>query len=226
MLAHSPSIILNGLVLCLDAANPKSYPGSGTTWTDLSGAGNNGTLENGVGYNSANLGSLSFDGVNDYVTVPAGFANFPSGLTIIGIVNFGNASSWERIIDFGNGSGGNNILLARNATSNTLTFQMFNGSGSFGRCDVANGILNNTIAQYAVTINGTNCVMYRNGQILQTFSYPYLPVNVTRNNCYIGRSNWPDAYFENAMYTIQIYNRELTAAEVSQNFNATKSRYS
>ena len=65
-LSHSPSIVTNGLVLCLDAANSKSYPGSGTTWTDLSGRGNNGTLVNGVGYNSGNLGSLVFDGVDDY----------------------------------------------------------------------------------------------------------------------------------------------------------------
>jgi hypothetical protein len=46
MLAHSPSIVMNGLVLCLDAGNSKSYPGSGTTWTDLSGNGNTGTLRN------------------------------------------------------------------------------------------------------------------------------------------------------------------------------------
>jgi hypothetical protein len=68
-LSHSPSIVTNSLVLCLDAANPKSYPGSGTTWTDLSGLGNNGTLVNGVGYTSVNRGSLVFDGVNDYVTL-------------------------------------------------------------------------------------------------------------------------------------------------------------
>jgi hypothetical protein len=65
-IAYNPAIIRSNLVLCLDAANPKSYPGSGTTWTDLSGFGNNGTLINGVGYSSDNLGSLSFDGVNDY----------------------------------------------------------------------------------------------------------------------------------------------------------------
>jgi hypothetical protein len=62
------NIATNGLVLNLDAGNPASYPGSGTTWTDLSGLGNTGTLVNGVGYNSGNGGSLSFDGVNDVVT--------------------------------------------------------------------------------------------------------------------------------------------------------------
>jgi hypothetical protein len=54
-------------VLCLDAANPKSYSGSGTTWTDLSGNGNNGTLINGVAYTDTNKGIMTFDGVDDYI---------------------------------------------------------------------------------------------------------------------------------------------------------------
>ena len=67
---NSPNIILNGLVLALDAANPRSYPGSGTTWTDISGGNRNGTLINGVGYSSNYKGILLFDGTNDYITVP------------------------------------------------------------------------------------------------------------------------------------------------------------
>jgi hypothetical protein len=59
---NNPRIITDGLVLALDAGNPKSYPGSGTAWTDLSGNGNTGTLVNGTGYNSGNGGSLVFDG--------------------------------------------------------------------------------------------------------------------------------------------------------------------
>ena len=64
-LAHSPSLVMNGLTLCLDAGNRKSYPCSGTTWTDLSGNGNTGTLTNGPTYSSANGGSIVFDGVDD-----------------------------------------------------------------------------------------------------------------------------------------------------------------
>jgi hypothetical protein len=66
-LHHSPRIITDGLVLFLDAANPKSYTGSGTTWFDLSGNINNGTLVNGVGYSNTSSGSMVFDGVNDLV---------------------------------------------------------------------------------------------------------------------------------------------------------------
>jgi hypothetical protein len=62
-------IVQSGLVLNLDAGVSSSYPGSGTTWTDLSGNGNTGTLTNGPTYNSANGGSLVFDGVDDYVNV-------------------------------------------------------------------------------------------------------------------------------------------------------------
>ena len=67
-LSHSPKIVTNGLVLCLDAADQKSYPGTGTTWFDRSGNGNNGTLIGGVGYNSTNAGIIVFDGINDNVS--------------------------------------------------------------------------------------------------------------------------------------------------------------
>jgi hypothetical protein len=66
---HSPRIVTDGLVLALDAANTKSYPGSGTTWSDLSGNSNNGELVNGITYDDTNLGSLVFDGVDDYVQI-------------------------------------------------------------------------------------------------------------------------------------------------------------
>ena len=62
-----PSIVTNGLVLCLDAGNQLSYPGTGTTWNDLSRNGNDGTLTNGPVFNSG--GSMVFDGVNDYIAI-------------------------------------------------------------------------------------------------------------------------------------------------------------
>ena len=72
-LSHSPNIVTDGLVLCLDAANRRSYPGSGNSWLDLSGNGNNGTFGSGTAaptFSSGNGGSLVFDGSNDYVEVP------------------------------------------------------------------------------------------------------------------------------------------------------------
>ena len=67
--SYNSSIVTNGLVLCLDAGNPRSYPGSGTAWYDVSGNNKTGTLVNGPSYNSSNGGSFVFDGVDDYVNV-------------------------------------------------------------------------------------------------------------------------------------------------------------
>ena len=119
-LSHGPSpIITNGLVLCLDAADRNSYPGSGTTWTDLSGRGNNGTLQNGVGYSGDNGGSLSFDGVDDYVSI--GTSGFPFGNSA------GTLSCWARtnttaagfrwIVSYGNASPSQSRFLGINGTT-------------------------------------------------------------------------------------------------------------
>ena len=66
---YNPSIVRDNLVLYLDAANTKSYPGSGTTWTDISRKGTDGTLTNGATFNSGNMGHIAFDGTNDYVDI-------------------------------------------------------------------------------------------------------------------------------------------------------------
>ena len=68
-LSGGPNIVTNGLVLSLDAANPKSYVSGSTTWNDISRGGNNGTLINGPTFNSANGGSIVFDGVNDFISL-------------------------------------------------------------------------------------------------------------------------------------------------------------
>jgi hypothetical protein len=74
-------LVRNGLVLALDAGRTLSYPGSGTTWTDLSGNGNTGTLTNGPTYSSANGGSLVFDGVDDYVNLGSSIQNYSTCFT-------------------------------------------------------------------------------------------------------------------------------------------------
>ena len=66
---RGPKIITEGLSFYLDAANPKSYPGTGTSWKDLSNSGGNGTLTNGPTFDSGNKGSIDFDGTDDYITL-------------------------------------------------------------------------------------------------------------------------------------------------------------
>jgi hypothetical protein len=80
-----PPIVTSGMILHLDASNPSSYPGSGTTWTDLSGAGNNGTIQSGVTYNSG--GYFSFNGTtNGYVSMPL-LTTSITNITMLALVN-------------------------------------------------------------------------------------------------------------------------------------------
>ena len=75
---HNKPIVTDGLVLCVDPANKESYPGSGTTVTDLIGNDHNGTLENGTGFNSSNFGIFTFDGANDYIELDTSLNVLPN----------------------------------------------------------------------------------------------------------------------------------------------------
>ena len=72
---NGPRIVTNGLVLCLDASDRNSYPGSGTTWYDVSNNGNHATLTNGPTFSTSNGGIFTFDGSNDYADVSLNLRN-------------------------------------------------------------------------------------------------------------------------------------------------------
>ena len=217
------AISTNGLVLHLDAGNTSSYPGNGNTWTDTSGNGLNGTLVNGPTYSANNGGFIGLDGSNDYVSFGNISTNFSAGFSATFFANFGaTTQGWERVFDFGTGTGQNNILAARSGTTDTFAFELYNGSGgSFGQCAAASTVSNNTWAHYAVTIDGANCKIYKNGVLVATNAYAALPTNVTRTSNFIGRSNWSgDGYFDSGIGEISIYNRAVSATEIWQNFRA------
>jgi hypothetical protein len=231
-IAYNPRTITDGLVLCLDAANPKSYPGSGTIWTDLSGNGNNGTLVNGVGYSGSNLGSLSFDGVDDYVSTSlnVGPSNFGSaGFTFnlaLKVVDDG-ATDVRRML-FGKtsfnvdgfGFGFNHDLSNSNIWS--VSFYPSNNIAFFGSFTPDFG----NIEFLTFLYDGNNIVqLYKNGNLLSS-----LTLSGTRtyknDTMFIGSFNqggW--SVFLGNIYLFQGYNRALTAQEIQQNFIATRSRF-
>ena len=222
----SAAISTNGLVLHLDAGNTSSYPGNGNTWTDTSGNGFNGTLVNGAAYSGNNGSFIGFDGSNDHVSFGSISTNFSTGFSTTFFANFGaTTQGWERIFDFGTGQGLNNILAARSGTTDTFAFELYNGSGgSYGQCTAASTVSNNTWAHYAVTIDGANCKIYKNGVLVATNAYTALPTNVTRTSNFIGRSNWSgDGYFDSGIGEISMYNRAISASEVWQNYKAESS---
>ena len=110
-LGNPAGYVTSGLVLYLDAADTKSYPGTNAAWYDLSTSQNNGTLTGGVSYSN---GAMIFDGSTGYVKVGStGLANFTGGITISFMANMtATSGSWCRFMDFGNGPDTNNILFA------------------------------------------------------------------------------------------------------------------
>jgi hypothetical protein len=216
-LSHSPSIITQNLSLCLDAANSKSYPGSGTTWTDLSGNGNNGTLVNGVGYNSSNLGSLVFDGVNDYVNIPnfSSLANSPA-CTI---------SIWSYVKqNKGYHFWGNLIFLLQIQSNQTYRLR-FNLNGDW-RGEYTTSFPSNIYHKLDITWDGTTTKMYINAQetVSSTLDSAFSSFSNTTNQP-LEISRRSTDYSNVDIPQVSIYNRALTASEIQQNFNATRSRF-
>jgi hypothetical protein len=224
-LAHSPSLILPGLVLCLDAANSKSYPGSGTTWTDLSGNGNTGTLVNGVGYNGSNLGSLSFDGVNDYVD--CGSINFTSGTSItieVWVKPNSSQNTYADILDYNHGATGGFVIQQNENALNQYYFAYWNGSGFNITPTIT---LNSNSFNHLVFVkSGTSTIGYLNS--VNTIQYTGSSnINCSGYALHIGRFvAGAGREFNGNIYSCKVYNRALTAAEVQQNFNALRSRFS
>jgi len=212
-------IVTSGLVLNLDAGDAASYPGSGTTWTDLSGNGNNGTLTNmdGTNFDSANGGSLEFNGSNEFV--PIGSTGFPTSNSA------GTLSAWARTNTITGGFvfivsyGGAGTSLARFLGIANSTFLF----GGYANDITASGVPLNTWFNMAGVYTGTNALMYVNGVLV---SGPTAKSwNTSSGNANIGRQTNGNEYWNGNISQVSIYNRALTAAEVTQNYNALKSRY-
>lgn len=217
-----PNIIEDGLVLALDASDPRSYAGSGTTWFDRSGNGNNGILVNGVGFNSANRGSLVFDGVDDYVSC-SGSITTNQATFIVWMRRNGNQNGYDGIIISRSGSNVNGINFISNGTN--LGYIWNDAGNTYGW---NSGLVPSNLqwVMYAVSITPTNAIAY----LCQTTGIASATNNVTHgnttiNSIQIGRDSTSGRLFNGNIAVAQIYNRALSASEIAQNFNATRSRF-
>ena len=228
-----PKIITSGCVLSLDAADIFSYPRTGTTWKDLSGNNNNGTLTNGPTFSAGNMGSISLDGTNDYVdTVNTGttfqFAN----------VTF-TVSLWIKT------SATSGVIISKGATASTAgwmfqfdsagtvsgTTKGSDGTNTYNRTSTAtvnNNTWRNIVAVYTTnttTLASNTTSIYIDGVLSNgTGTLGGLVYATTTDTVQIGRRP-SGAYWSGSVSNLLIYNRELTAAEILQNYNATKSRF-
>ena len=224
LIHNTNSIVTQNLVLCLDAANIKSYPGSGaTTWSDLSGNGNNGTLVGSPTYSAVNGGSLSFNGSSQYAGTAIN-SGLNGSFTFCCFVNVTSITA--------NGS----ILTSQFSTnywaflgfnpSNNLTFSLFDNT-------------NNPIALSSTNVTpGTWCYLVGVRDIVaDTISIFFNGISTGSSNDSTtsvpsysalnigGQTNVAGRYANCKIGTVQIYNRALSAAEVAQNYNALKGRY-
>ena len=213
---YNPRIVTNGLVLALDAGNIKSYPGSGTNWSDLIGSGNNGTLTNGPTYSSTSGGSIVFDGGNANVSI--GTNGFSFGISP------GTLSAWAKTNDR---YSTRTIISYGNATTNGARFLGIGASNfyfsGYGSSISASGVSTDTWFNLVGVYDGTNASMYVNGALVA--GPTARSWNTVANNAGIGKNVSNSEYWSGDVAQVQIYNKALSAAEIQQNYNALKGRY-
>jgi hypothetical protein len=226
-LNHSPAIVTDGLVLCLDAANQRSYPQTGSVWSDLAGA-NNGTLNNmdASNFSSDNRGSLTFDGSNEYITT--GITNLDlTDMSICCWVNFSSKSgSWKTITNKETSNTNRNwwVGLDGNGTNRFSFLRSVNGADTVLIGNVSPDL--NKWYFYCGTCTSVPVFsIYINGELDASNSYSgSLSTAGTSNS--IARYATQNLYYINAKIGgISYYNKALTADEVRQNYEATVGRY-
>jgi hypothetical protein len=223
-LSHSPSIVTDGLVLYLDAANRKSYPGTGTGWNNITTNTNNGTLINSPVYGNKGNGNFAFDGVDDYIEVPANIDfNFGTGdLAIEAWI------TWD-----GTYASGGRSLCSTGGSGSLDQIGIFNGFGIY-----FGGISNNVPSNYPPINVWSHVVATRIGTTIKIYINGSETASGTQSNS-IGSSvlnfriGWRrDSDVVNAhpwkgdIGCIKIYKgKGLTPTEIQQNFNALRGRF-
>ena len=210
------SIVTNGLVFCVDAKNNKSYPGSGATWSDLVGS-NDGTLTNSPTFNSD--GYLDFNGSNQYST-----HGNDSSLDLTSAITL---SSWFNADSTGGFAcwmgKGQNLTYMIFFNGNKIRMRI-GGNIAANAIDSASDYTTGTWANVVGTYDGSNMKIYINGSLDQTKARSgTIPTNNV--NLGIGYDGNGALAFNGKIAISSIYNRALTASEISQNFNAHRGRF-
>ena len=242
-LSHSPRIVTDGLVLCLDAANKRSYPGTGTTWTDLKG-GNNGTFTNmdASNFSDDNGGSFVFDGTNEYINCG------PTNSITDGDESEISICCWVKAHTSSHDA--YTVSLKRLSTDSTLVSIVVNQQNSVSHTanylgfiysstsnPVHRWVTKNDSTFYnkwthvSATVNTTAATLYVNGvnsgqNTSDTFSGPSISNNTA--NTTIGAFKASDSnslYLDGDISLVQVYTKTLTPDEIRQNYQATVGRY-
>jgi hypothetical protein len=237
---YQGNIVTSSLIAALDAGNLVSYPGSGTTWYDLSGNGNHFTLYNGVAFSSTNGGYLRFDGTNDYAASNSNI-NLSSydyiaieifyqcnNTSTVGMV-FEHTANWNTNAGglgmATNTDGNNNVANCNHTNHNTETAKNYL---------VTNNLAwNNNLNLYSKISDSTGRLTYVNGNLVSfstTGGYTTSTATTAGGSfanaiMYLGSRGGSTTYFNGNIASIKIYGFKINSTQVLQNFNAYKNRY-
>jgi hypothetical protein len=217
--ATSP-VVTTGLQLYLDAGNASSYSGSGTAWNDLSGNGRNGTLTNGPTYSATNGGSIVFDGSNDYVQC-TGSLTVTAATFVTWIRRNGNQGQYDGILF----SRGTSITGMDFHLSNQLGYTWNNAVNTY---NWQSGLIvpDLTWCMVAVSVTSTAATAYLcQASGITTATNTVSHTSSVLDDIKIAFDDAAARYFAGNIAIAQLYNIALTAEQISQNFQADRSRF-
>jgi len=221
----NPKIITDGLLVCLDAADKKSYSGSGDTWYDRSSNGHNGALENDPTFSTDAGGCLDFDGVDEYVSVPENSTFVTAqtwGLWFL-VDSIPSASSYTSIFqhsDTWNSAGG----ISMQFIYGNFTWswgRSWGGCCQISQSELSTGTWYHVVGTSDGTTDSDGCKLYMNGELKDTGTADQIPDD--DDEITIGKGN--GGTMNGRIANFSIYSKELSAAEITQNYNAMRGRF-
>jgi hypothetical protein len=234
---YSPKIVTSNLALSIDAANTKSYPGSGTSWTNLTPNNITGTLVNGPTFNSGNGGAIVFDGSNDYVNLginPSCYS--PTGFTIDSWVKLTSNAGANPILAIYNGLGYTANEYVFGTTSGRLYGWVYDSvtiayrGRSVLTTVITSGVWCNLMMVYDGGTTNSSVKLYFNGTQFDTTDFGNVSTftSIRNNSSYMivgGVNGGLGGPLNGSMASLKYYTRALSAQEILQNYNTTKTRF-
>lgn len=227
---YGPSIVTDGLVFYVDAANSKSYDGSagGATWTDLVGS-NDGTLTNGPTYDSGNAGSIVFDGSDDYVSIANDLFSGNNEGTLEVILSTDDITNDKKFFTQEHPTsalGGSSFCFT--CETGGIRHRHFDGNRTYGAGQISTGSIHHISVVIPPSSTQTDDLLVyidaQNYSGTQTAG-SVQTLNIGSGRTEIGAETRNNAYFDGKIYCVKVYNRALSASEVTQNYNALKNRF-
>tara|TARA_A100001391_G_C5048842_1_gene272882 strand:+ start:812 stop:1519 length:708 start_codon:yes stop_codon:yes gene_type:complete len=229
---YNPKIVTDNLVLYLDAANAKSYPGSGTAWKDLSGKGHDATLVSSPPHSTTNGGYFYFDGsTNDYATLPA--IDLTGNELTFNIwtlsLDSNNVSSLIFLGDSGDSPGSGRILNVHSMPYSGSFYYFDKGydGSAYDRLSGSMSYFGAEWINWTFTANASTGSMkiYENGELFDSGTgYTKTLSNADGDIRRIARGSTAATY-NGYISNLQLYKQELSSSEVTQNFNALRNRF-